>query len=117
ELEGEGPPLLLLHGWADSADTWRLLLERFGRDGRRAVALDMPGFGTASAPEKERPLLEQLDAFCDAALDYIAAGGGTIVVGNSLGGCVALRAAERADLAGVVPVAPAGLDMARWFVL
>jgi pimeloyl-ACP methyl ester carboxylesterase len=30
---------------------------------------------------------------------------------------VALRLAERADLAGVVPVAPAGLDMARWFVL
>ncbi len=41
------------------------------------------------------------------------------MVGNSLGGCVALRAAEREELglAGVVPVAPAGLDMARWFVL
>jgi pimeloyl-ACP methyl ester carboxylesterase len=40
-------------------------------------------------------------------------------VGNSLGGSVALRLAEREDveLAGVVPVAPAGLDMARWFVL
>ena len=39
------------------------------------------------------------------------------MVGNSLGGCVAMRLAERADLAGIVPVAPAGLDMARWFVL
>jgi len=117
ELEGEGPPLLLLHGWADSADTWRLVLDRLARVDRRAVALDMPGFGTASAPGKERPLLGQLDAFCDAALDYLAPDGGAIVVGNSLGGCVALRASERADLAGVVPVAPAGLDMARWFVL
>jgi len=41
------------------------------------------------------------------------------VSGNSLGGCVALRAAQRESLpiAGVVPVAPAGLDMARWLVL
>ncbi|HEU4978016.1 MAG TPA: alpha/beta hydrolase, partial [Solirubrobacteraceae bacterium] len=36
---------------------------------------------------------------------------------NSLGGAVVLRIAERADLplAGVVPVAPAGLDMPAWF--
>ena len=119
ELEGDGPPLLLLHGWADSADTWRLLLDSLGREDRRAVALDMPGFGTAAAPDEEEPLLEQFDAFCDAALEYVAPAGGAMVVGNSLGGCVALRAAERQDLglAGVVPVAPAGLDMARWFVL
>src|SRR3954468_16633266 len=56
ELEGEGPPLLLLHGWADSADTWRLLLDRLGRDDRRAVALDMPGFGTAPPPSPDEPL-------------------------------------------------------------
>jgi pimeloyl-ACP methyl ester carboxylesterase len=39
------------------------------------------------------------------------------VAGNSLGGCVALRAAERAELPidAVVPIAPAGLDMPRWF--
>ena len=38
-----------------------------------------------------------------------------IAVGNSLGGCVSLRLAERhaASLAGVVAVAPAGLEMSR----
>ncbi|MBA3326947.1 MAG: alpha/beta hydrolase, partial [Solirubrobacterales bacterium] len=40
ELEGDGPPLLLLHGFADSADTWRLALDRLGRRDRRALALD-----------------------------------------------------------------------------
>ena len=49
----------------------------------------------------------------------MAPDGGAIVCGNSLGGCVALLLAERSDLdlAGIVPVAPAGLDMARWFAV
>jgi pimeloyl-ACP methyl ester carboxylesterase len=114
ELEGDGPPLLLLHGWADSADTWRLLLDRLARAGRRALALDMPGFGAAD-PLGDGPVLEQLDAFADAALDEL--GEQAVIVGNSLGGCAALRAAERGKPAGVVPVAPAGLDMAAWFAL
>jgi pimeloyl-ACP methyl ester carboxylesterase len=118
ELEGEEPPLVLLHGWADSADTWRLVLDRLARAGRRALALDLPGFGEAS-PLREGAVLPQLDEFLEAALELVAPNGGGVVAGNSLGGCVALRAAERPDLrvAGVVPVAPAGLDMARWFVL
>ena len=70
ELEGEGPPVLLFHGWADSADTWRLLLDRLGREGRAALALDLPGFGTADKLTDE-PILEQLDAFVDAALEHI----------------------------------------------
>jgi pimeloyl-ACP methyl ester carboxylesterase len=114
ELEGDGPPMLLLHGWADSADTWRMLLDRLAREGRAALALDMPGFGTADKL-RDGPILDQLDAFVDGALDLT--GEGTVVVGNSLGGCVGLRAAERRDLGGVMAVAPAGLDMARWFVL
>jgi pimeloyl-ACP methyl ester carboxylesterase len=118
ELEGDGPPLLLLHGWADSADTWRVVLDGLARARRRAHALDLPGFGEA-APLRDGEVLPQLDAFLAAALELIAPTGGAVVSGNSLGGCVALRAAERPELrlAGVVPVAPAGLDMARWFVL
>ncbi len=44
-------------------------------------------------------------------------GDDVIVVGNSLGGALALRAAERDELpiAGIVPIAPAGLHMAGWF--
>ena len=40
-----------------------------------------------------------------------------ILAGNSLGGCLSLRAAEqqRLPIAGIVPIAPAGLHMARWF--
>ncbi len=119
ELEGDGPPLLLLHGYSDSADTWRLLLDRLGRVGRRAVALDMPGFGTCDLLADDEPILPQLERFAAAAVEWIAPKGGAIVCGNSLGGCVSLLLAEREELglAGIVPVAPAGLDMARWFAV
>ena len=119
ELEGEGPPLLLLHGWADSADTWRLVLDRLARENRRALALDLPGFGGCSPLDSERAILEQLDEFVAAAVAHVAPKGGTLLVGNSLGGTAALRAAERPQLgvAGVLAVAPAGLEMPRWFFL
>jgi pimeloyl-ACP methyl ester carboxylesterase len=115
ELEGEGPPFVFFHGFSDSADTWRATMANLGRLDRRAVAVDLPGFGKASQL-KPGKVLPQLDRFAEAVVRYAAPDGGGVVVGNSLGGCVALRLAERADLdlAGTVPVAPAGLDMARW---
>ena len=118
ELEGEGSPLVLLHGYADSADTWRHVLALLGRRDRRAVAVDLPGFATADRL-RDGKVLPQLDGFVTAVVERAAGGGEAVVAGNSLGGCLSLRAAQRAELplAGVVPIAPAGFDMARWFVL
>ncbi len=115
ELEGDGPPLVFFHGFSDSADTWRATMATLGRLDRRAVAVDLPGFGKASQL-KPGKVLPQLDRFGEAVVRHAAPDGGAVVVGNSLGGCLALRLAEREELglAGVVPVSPAGLDMARW---
>lgn len=120
ELEGEGPPLLLLHGFADSADTWRLVLDALARRDRRALAVDLPGFAQASPMDPERGVLEQLGEFAAAAVRHVAEETGrddVVMAGNSLGGCVSLRAAEDDDLPlrGVVPVAPAGFDHPGWF--
>lgn len=120
ELDGEGGmPLVLLHGWSDSADTWRVLLAELGRRGRRAIALDMPGFGTATRLSEKEPVLPQLDRFVAAAAREFAQRlkHEVVVVGNSLGGCASIRAAQDEELpiAGIVPVAPAGLAHARWF--
>jgi len=119
ELEGDGPPLVFFHGFSDSADTWRATMAKLGKLDRRAVAVDLPGFAQAS-PLKPGKVLPQLDRFAEAVIGYAAPDGGAVAVGNSLGGCVALRLAERSDefeLGGIVPVSPAGLDMARWFVI
>ncbi|HEY4279228.1 MAG TPA: alpha/beta fold hydrolase [Conexibacter sp.] len=147
ELEGRGDPVVLFHGWSDSADTWRYVLALLAREGRRAIAVDLPGFGTAELPG-DGLLLPQLDAFGAAVLRYALTvphrprargaerGPGprrgahatrpcAVVVGNSLGGCLALRLAQRTGatqssaerIARVVALAPAGLDMAGWFRL
>jgi pimeloyl-ACP methyl ester carboxylesterase len=120
ELEGDGVPLVFFHGYADSADTWRQSLALLARRGRRAVAFDLPGFGTADRLRPD-PILPQLDDFALGAVRYVAGRrrDPVIAVGNSLGGCVALRLAERhsSRLAGVVGVAPAGLEMTRLLYL
>jgi pimeloyl-ACP methyl ester carboxylesterase len=120
ELEGDGLPIALFHGYADSADTWRQSLALIARQGRRAVAFDLPGFGTADRLRPD-PILPQLDDFALAAVRYVAGRerAPVVAVGNSLGGCVTLRLAERHSdkLAGVVGVAPAGLEMNRLLYL
>jgi pimeloyl-ACP methyl ester carboxylesterase len=120
ELEGGGVPLVLFHGYADSADTWRYTLARLARQERRAIAVDLPGFGAAD-PLRSDLILPQLDEFAHAAARYVAGRPRqpVIAVGNSLGGCVALRLAERHRqlLAGVVGVSPAGLEMSRLLFL
>jgi pimeloyl-ACP methyl ester carboxylesterase len=116
ELEGHGPPLLMFHGYADSADTWRQSLALLARRGQRAIAVDLPGFGVAD-PLGPEAILPQYDGFAAEAMRYAAGRPRrpVVVVGNSLGGCVALRLAERHGerLQGVLAVAPAGLVMNR----
>src|SRR3954447_10784719 len=117
EVDGRGPGIVLLHGWRDSADTWRPLLGELANRGRRAIAVDLPGFGEAT-PLHRGPVLPQLDGF---VADIVGAGAGdepVVIAGTSLGGCLALRLAEHPGeirLAGVVPVAPDGLELPSWF--
>jgi pimeloyl-ACP methyl ester carboxylesterase len=118
ELEGEGPPLVFVHGYADSADTWRLVLERCAQAGRRAIAIDLPGYGEADRL-RDGAVLPQYDALVGELVERTAqeAGEPVILAGNSLGGVVALRlgATTGLPLLGIAPIAPAGLEMPRWF--
>lgn len=119
-IEGTGTPYLLLHGFADSADTWCPLLRELAGAGRGAAAIDLAGFGAAGALAQGSPMLGQWDRMVNQAvreLSEASEGAPVFIAGNSLGGSLAIRAAGRAELpvAGTVPIAPAGLEMARWF--
>ena len=50
---GEGPPLVLLHGFTGSIATWRSHLDMLAGQ-FSIVAVDLPGHGASDAPDPAR---------------------------------------------------------------
>jgi len=107
-LPDRPPAVLLLHGWGDSADCWRPVLRRLADAGVPALAVDLPGYGTAGAAPRG-PALDRLDRFVGEVTGELDEP--VLLAGYSLGGLLALRAAadERRTLSGAVAMAPPGV--------
>lgn len=72
-LAGEGRPLLLLHGFPDSAELWRKMIPSLVRAGFRVIAPDQRGFGRSSAPTDETDYtLDKIVADAIALLDALS---------------------------------------------
>ena len=50
KVEGKGRPVLLLHGFPDSAYLWRRQIAFLAGEGYRVIAPDLRGFGDSDAP-------------------------------------------------------------------
>ena len=102
---GSGPPLVLLHGFSDTWRVWELVLPALER---RHDVLAVTLAGHAGGPPLDGDVSDA--ALADAverAMD--AAGFATAhLVGNSLGGYLALQLAARGRAETVVALAPAG---------
>ena len=87
---GEGEPVLFVHGLSGCWRNWLENLPRLGT-GRRAVALDLPGFGSSPMP----PWPVDMPAYGRVIHEFCEALGlaGATLVGNSMGGLVAVEAA------------------------
>ena len=48
--KGQGPPVVLVHGFASSLETWDLLVPELSRT-HRVITLDLKGFGWSDRPE------------------------------------------------------------------
>jgi pimeloyl-ACP methyl ester carboxylesterase len=105
---GEGPPLLCLHGFADTWRTWELVLAPLEQH-HEVLAPTLPGH--AGGPPLPRALTESVLADAvEHAMD-VAGFETAHIAANSLGGFVALQLAERGRARSVVAFAPAG----GWF--
>src|SRR5262245_24661404 len=93
--EGAGPSVLMLHDLYMDHSTWDAFGAELG-DGFHRVAPDLPGFGESEKPPASR-FAYDVDGITDAVLDlYAALGlGPAAVVGNGLGGAVAITLAAR----------------------
>jgi pimeloyl-ACP methyl ester carboxylesterase len=90
---GAGEPIVFVHGISGSWQNWLENLPHFGR-GRRAIALDLPGFGASPMPswEIDMPAYGRLlHDFCEKLGIEEAT-----VVGNSMGGFIAVEAVTAA---------------------
>jgi pimeloyl-ACP methyl ester carboxylesterase len=106
---GAGRPLVLLHGLGLTWRSWKPVLGAL--EARHdVIALDLPGFG-ASAP-LERGVRPTPRALADAVAGELDRLGldAPIVLGNSLGGWIALELARRGRAERVVAIAPSGLE-------
>jgi pimeloyl-ACP methyl ester carboxylesterase len=99
---GQGPPLLLLHGFGGAAWNFTELVPLLA--GRRLLIPDLPGHG-GSAP---LPAVT-MSGLADVVAELLP--GPLPVLGHSMGGVVALRLAERHPelVSGLVLAAPAGI--------
>jgi 2-succinyl-6-hydroxy-2,4-cyclohexadiene-1-carboxylate synthase len=88
---GEGPPLVLLHGFTGSIATWRSRLDTFAGQ-FSIVAVDLPGHGASDAPDPARYGMEQCVADLLALLDRLEISRAALL-GYSMGGRVALNLA------------------------
>jgi pimeloyl-ACP methyl ester carboxylesterase len=102
------PPVLLVHGIGRSLEDWDPQYERLSA-GHRVIAVDVPGFGFSDRPDG--PIT--LSTFAKGVLGAVDVLGETRplhVVGNSLGGAIAMQIlANRPErVASLALIDPAG---------
>ena len=112
--QGQGRPLVILHGLFGTLDNWQSLARRWATEaGLRVVSVDLRNHGRSfHSPEHTYALMAQdvLDLF-----DHLRLGPDTTLLGHSMGGKVAMRLAldhpERLARLVVVDIAPRFSDM------
>jgi pimeloyl-ACP methyl ester carboxylesterase len=94
---GVGPPLVLIHGRGGAATTWFSWLPKLAQR-FRVFAVDLPGFGSSSAPPFTGGDFEAGIDFFTAPIEAWIEGegfGAPTLMGHSLGGLVAVELALR----------------------
>jgi pimeloyl-ACP methyl ester carboxylesterase len=109
---GDGPLALCLHGFPDSAWTWRYLLPELAGAGFRAVAPFMRGYAPTAVPADGRYQTAVLGLDACALHDALGGDGEAVIVGHDWGAMASYVAAnhepERWRRVVTMAVPPAG---------
>ena len=101
---GEGPPVVLIHGWPLSGDSWDPISHALAEAGYKAIAYDRRGFGRSSQPSGGY----DYDTFADdlaEVLQFHDASENITLVGFSMGGGEIARYMSRHSGKGVSKIA------------
>jgi len=93
KVAGEGPALLVLHGWGGSSDSWVALQKIISEEGFKVIVPDFPGFGKSVTP----PDVWSVGDYMDFILKFleILQLDNFFLLGHSFGGRVAIKFATR----------------------
>jgi len=109
----DGPALLALHGYPESSYLFRHAIEAAGREGWRAIAPDLPGYGDSPAdpPGTWEHHMEAVARFHEG-LDL----GPVVLLGHDWGGLIGLRwACERPEaISGLVLTSTGFFPEGKW---
>jgi len=110
ENEKDSIPLLFLHGFGANSNHWRRNIKSFANNGYAVYSVDLLGFGNSDQPSMKE--IGKLDngIWCDQVTDFITDiirpinSNRIIIVGNSLGGLVALTCAVNIpeEISGII---------------
>ena len=113
-----GPLALCLHGFPDTAHTWRHLLPDLAAAGFRAVAPFLRGYAPTQVPPDGQYQLGALVRDAAALHEVLGGGGDAVIVGHDWGALVAYGAVaheparwRRAVTAAVPPTAAIGMSL------
>lgn len=106
EVDGTGPPLLLIHGTMGSRGVWAPVRERLARE-RTLILIDLPGMGESAGLPGAHVPRDWVEAIGEVLDD--AGHPRPPVAGHSMGGWTALELAAAGRAASVLALAPAGM--------
>jgi len=114
--EGQGIPLVMIHGFGGSFLNWNKLRDRT-KDDYRVIRVDLPGFGLSDLPEPEgakTDFVRQYRDFMTFFIDTLHLDS-FYLVGNSMGGMMAWgTAADHPDkVKKLVLISSAGYDLEK----
>jgi pimeloyl-ACP methyl ester carboxylesterase len=93
---GQGPAVLLLHGFPEFWWSWRHQLPALAAAGYRAIAVDLPGFGRSYRPRGVSAYsVSHLADVMAGLLDTLGIDRAAAVVGHDWGGVIGYRLAAR----------------------
>jgi pimeloyl-ACP methyl ester carboxylesterase len=93
KIAGKGKPIVILHGWGGSSDSWEQVSKILALTGYKVISPDFPGFGKSLTPLKIWNLTNYMD-WLENFLDFLKLKKVSII-SHSFGGRVAVKFAAK----------------------
>lgn len=89
KITGKGEPLLILHGWGGSSDSWAKVQQIISNKGYKVIVPDFPGFGKSVTPPRPWSIAD----YTDLILNFVEKINleTFYLLGHSFGGRVAVK--------------------------